>query len=174
MSRKHLTFFRRLAVFWHSRKHRGIIILAALSLVGQLVYGSFTGAFAETTTDCHLVQAGRDKYEAGDFAAAVTAWQQAEPAYLAPEATLCRAMVLSNLALAYEQLGKLSEAMTASQGSLQTLTAADIATTPEQLLGLAKTAIQTETNSEKLRVLAQALNTQGKLELAWGKAQISS
>lgn len=172
MIKKHLTFFRRLAVFWHSRKHRGIIILAALSLVGQLVYGSFTGAFA-TTTDCHLVQAGRDKYEAGDFAAAVTAWQQAELAYLAPEATLCRAMVVSNLALGYEQLGKLSEAVTASQKSLQTLTAADIATTPEQLFGLAKTAIQTETNSKKLRVLAQALNTQGKLELAWGKAQIA-
>jgi len=61
-------------------------------------------------------------------------------------------MVLSNLALAYHQLGQWSEANGAIATSLQLLPTKNTAT-------------------DHLRILAQALNTQGKLQLAQGQAE---
>jgi CHAT domain-containing protein/tetratricopeptide (TPR) repeat protein len=107
-----------------------------------------------------LVQEGLQLYHSGQFAAAVKVWQQAADAFTAqgnnpngmPSDRLNQAMVLSNLSLAYHQLGLLPEANAAITTSLQLL----------QTKGA---------NTESLKILAQALNTQGKLQLAQGQAQ---
>jgi CHAT domain-containing protein/tetratricopeptide (TPR) repeat protein len=107
-----------------------------------------------------LVQEGLQLYHSGQFAGAVKVWQQAADAFAAqgsnpngmPSDRLNQAMVLSNLSLAYHQLGLLPEANAAITTSLQLL----------QTKG-AKT--------ESLKILAQALNTQGKLQLAQGQSQ---
>ncbi len=98
------------------------------------------------------LQEGRDYYEAGQYAAAVKVWQQAVPAFQSQGDSLNQAMVLSNLALAYQALGQLPEAKNAIATSLQLLQS------------------QPDTR-EKRRILAQALNTQGSLQMAQGQAQ---
>ncbi|MEQ8975461.1 MAG: CHAT domain-containing protein [Coleofasciculus sp. C1-SOL-03] len=99
-----------------------------------------------------LVQVGLQRYQSGEFAAAVTAWQQAADLFASQEDSLNQAMVLSNLALAYQQLGQWTSANQAIEKSLHRL--------------------QTETASrDRTTVLAQVLNTQGKLQLAQGQPE---
>ncbi|EDX73893.1 tetratricopeptide repeat domain protein [Coleofasciculus chthonoplastes PCC 7420] len=99
-----------------------------------------------------LVQVGLQRYQSGKFAAAVTAWQQAADLFASLGDSLNQAMVLSNLALAYQQLGQWTPANQAIEKSLHLL--------------------QTETASrDRTTVLAQVLNTQGKLQLAQGQPE---
>lgn len=102
-----------------------------------------------------LVQEGRELYEAGQFSPAVTVWQQAALAYKAEKDVLNEAMVLSNLSLAYQQIGKWDQATKAIADSLKLLQT-------RQNLGGSK---------ERLKILAQALNTQGSLQLALGQSE---
>ncbi|MEQ8961712.1 MAG: CHAT domain-containing protein [Coleofasciculus sp. C2-GNP5-27] len=99
-----------------------------------------------------LVQVGLQRYQSGEFAAAVTTWQQAADLFASQGDSLNQAMVLSNLALAYQQLGQWTPANQAIEKSLHLL--------------------QTETASrDRTTVLAQVLNTQGKLQLAQGQPE---
>lgn len=101
------------------------------------------------------VQEGLQLYQSGQFAAAATLWKQASDAFAAQGDGINQAMVSSNIALAYHQLGQWAEANGAISTSLQLL--------------------QSEGNVSdrvlRLKILAQALNTQGKLQLAQGQAQ---
>lgn len=100
-----------------------------------------------------LVQQGRDYYEAGQFAQAVTAWEQAALSFTARQDGLNQAMVLSNLSLAYQHLGQWTPAKQAIAKSLDLL------------------QTTTDTSLARSRILAQALNTQGTLDLALGQAE---
>ena len=112
-------------------------------------------ASTKAVNPAQLVQRGRELYAAEQFAEAVTVWQQALQAYQAQTDRLQQAMVLSNLATAYQQLGQLPPATKAIATSLELL--------------------QTEAKSpQQLQILAQALNTQGSLQLAQGQAQPAS
>lgn len=86
-------------------------------------------------------------YKFASATAAVKVWQQAVQAFQSQGDSLNQAMVLSNLALAYQALGQLPEAKNAIATSLQLLQS------------------QPDTR-EKRRILAQALNTQGSLQMA--------
>lgn len=100
-------------------------------------------------------QQGRTLYEAGKFFEAATVWQQAAQAYQAQGDALNQAMVLSNLALAYQQLGMWPQATAAITQSLK--------------------LIQTQQNKSdsphRLNILAQALDTQGSLHFAQGQSE---
>jgi CHAT domain-containing protein/tetratricopeptide (TPR) repeat protein len=100
-------------------------------------------------------QQGKAFYEAGQFSEAATVWQQAASAFEAQGNTLDQAMVLSNLALAYQQLGLWPQAIAAITESLN--------------------LIQTQQNKSdsphRLNILAQALDTQGSLHLALGQSE---
>jgi len=99
-----------------------------------------------------LVQVGKKRYQSGEFAAAITTWQQAADLFASQGDSLNQAMVLSNLALAYQQLGQWTPGNQAIETSLHLL--------------------QTETASrDRTRILAQVLNTQGKLQLAQGQPE---
>lgn len=105
-----------------------------------------------TSNSAELVQVGLQKYQSGEFAAAVTAWKQAADRFASQGDSLNQAMVLSNLALAYQQLGQWTPANQAIGNSLQRL--------------------QTQKASrDRTTILAQALNTQGKLQLAQGQPE---
>ncbi|MEQ8996940.1 MAG: CHAT domain-containing protein [Coleofasciculus sp. B1-GNL1-01] len=100
-----------------------------------------------------LFQQGKTYYQAGQFAAALDAWQQAANAYQTQGEPLNQAMTFSNLALAYQELAEWNQAnhaMAQSFALLDTLPA----NTPEHL-----------------RVQAQAFNTQGTLQLAQGQPE---
>ena len=100
-----------------------------------------------------LIQQANDYYQTGQYSAAISLWQQAATTFAAQNDTLNQAMVLSNLALAYRQLGQWTEANQAITTSLNLL--------------------QTQNNpsTNHLKTLAQALNTQANLQLAQGNAQ---
>ena len=68
-----------------------------------------------------LVQQGRELYEAEKFSQAVQVWQQAALAYQARKDKLSQAMVLSNLSLAYQQLGQWRQATVAIASCLNLL-----------------------------------------------------
>ncbi|HEY9649817.1 MAG TPA: CHAT domain-containing protein [Coleofasciculaceae cyanobacterium] len=99
-----------------------------------------------------LWQQGRDSYEAGQFTAARQVWQQAAQAYQSAGDRINQAMVLSNLALVNQQLGQFSDAKNAIATSLNLL--------------------QSEPDTpDRRRILAQALTTQGNLQIAQGQAE---
>lgn len=100
-----------------------------------------------------LVQQGRDYYDAGQFAQAVTVWEQAASSFATQGDGLNQALVLSNLSLAYQHLGQWTQAKAAIAKSLDLLQAG------------------TGTSEARSRILAQALNTQGSLQLALGQAE---
>lgn len=94
-------------------------------------------------------------YETGQFADAAKVWQQTAQIYQSQGGKLNVAKTQSFLSLAYQQLGRWEEAQAAIARSLQ----------------LVKDK-QLKTKDAKL-ILAQALNTQGHLQLALGQAQLA-
>jgi CHAT domain-containing protein len=98
-----------------------------------------------------LVQAGKKHYQAGEFVEAVAKWQQAQQIYNSQGDALNQSAVLSNLALAYQQLGRIEQANQAIENSLKLLNNLD--TVPAKSLQ------------------AAALNIQGSILLSQGKTQ---
>lgn len=92
-----------------------------------------------------LLQQGISRYESEQFAEAVQLWQQANQGFINEANVLGQALTLSNLSLAYQQLGQLALAEQSSNESLQLLHS-------DQNL-----------TSEWAEIYAKALNTQGKL-----------
>lgn len=101
-----------------------------------------------------LEQQGRELYDTGRFSEAVTVLQQSAEAYQAQENVLQQAIALGNLSLAYQQLGQWTEANQAIATSLQLLQ-----------------TVQPQDSATRLSVLAQALDTQGNLQLAQGQVE---
>lgn len=99
-----------------------------------------------------LVQQGKTLYDTGQFALAVQILQQASDAFKATGDNLREAMTLSNLSLAYQQLGLWIEAEKAIAHSLDLLQNLD-------------------NSKERAAIKAQALDVQGRLQLAQGQAE---
>ncbi|NEQ42044.1 MAG: tetratricopeptide repeat protein [Leptolyngbya sp. SIOISBB] len=107
---------------------------------------------AHVNNPLELVQQGRQHYRDGYWQEALEVWQQAEDIYQDQRDSLNQAMVLSNVALAYQSLDQISEAQQAITASLDLLQSA-------------------APTGERSRILAQALNTEAGLQLATGQAQ---
>jgi Flp pilus assembly protein TadD len=98
---------------------------------------------------------GKILYEAGQYSEAVKVLQQAVAGYQAQGDSLRQAAGLSNLSLAYQQLGLWSEARSAIA----------------QSLNLLQTEPTVNRSTNRLKVLAQTLNIQGRLQFAQGQAE---
>lgn len=103
--------------------------------------------------DSSLVQQAKELYDAGQFLEAAKLLQQAASAYEAQGDRLNQARVLSQVSLAYQQLGQWEQAKKAIADSLQLLQTAP------------------GNSTDRLKILAQALNTQGSLQLALGQSE---
>lgn len=99
-----------------------------------------------------LVQQGKTLYDTGQFALAVQILQQASDAFKATGDNLREAMTLSNLSLAYQQLGSWIEAEKAIAHSLELLQNLD-------------------NSKERAAINAQVLDVQGRLQFAQGQAE---
>jgi len=97
-----------------------------------------------------LIQQGRKLYQAQRYAEAINIWQLALKAETNPSS---QATVLNYLSLAYQQLGQWQQANETISSSLNLIQNSQ-QTTPQTKL-----------------ILAQALNTQGSLQLAQGKPE---
>ena len=138
----------------------GICATILTILLGWNTQPSIANNFAKTSTNIVLIQSstnslatlfqtGKQYYQLGQYANAIATWQQAADIYAKQGDRLNHAMVLQNLALAHQQLGQWKQADPAIAISLEIL--------------------QSEPQQPKL--LAQALNMQGNIQLAQGKAQ---
>ncbi len=103
----------------------------------------------------NLVQQGKTLYDAGQFSQAVKLLQQAAENFKANRDQLSQAMTLSNLSLAYQQLGQWDKADRAIA----------------QSLNLLQSKQNIDNSIERSQILAQSLDVQGKLQLARGQAQ---
>lgn len=102
-----------------------------------------------------LMDTGRQRYEAGQFTESFNAWQQAARAYETQGDRLNQALSLSYLSLAAQALGDWQQAEKSIVTSLELLNSVP------------------QSDRTRTTILAQALNTQGKLQLAQGKAEVA-
>ena len=100
-----------------------------------------------------LLQRGKDFYQAGQFSAAVTIWQQTAKTCEAEGDKLNQAIALSYLASAFEQLGQWTPANAAIAQAIALLHSPNL-----------------ELKPDTAQILAQALNIQGILQLNQGQA----
>jgi CHAT domain-containing protein len=70
-----------------------------------------TAAIAQSANPSQLVQQGVDHYEAGAFPSAIASWQSALEIYQTSGNRVNEAIVLENLARAYQQLGQVNQAV---------------------------------------------------------------
>jgi len=124
----------------------------SLALIPPLSSSPSQMSVAQVSTD-NLIEQGRHNYLEGRYADAIALWQQVLAAVNEQGDRFEQAKVLSNLALAYRQLGQWEQANQSIRDSLSILRALE--TLPV----------------EGLRVLAQVLNTQGSLQLAQGQTR---
>jgi CHAT domain-containing protein len=106
-----------------------------------------------------LTEAGRTQYQNGKFAEAAQLWQQAANAFETAGDPLNQAIVFSNLALAYQQLGQTQQSQQAIEKSFQRLGC------PASDIGCAVSG------KDQTQILAQVLTTLGSLQLSQGKAE---
>ncbi|MGA7937381.1 MAG: CHAT domain-containing protein [Kovacikia sp.] len=114
-------------------------------------------AVTPQSTSLQQVQEGNTRYQNGQFSDAVTLWKKAAASFETTGDRLNQAMVLSNLALAYQQLGQMPLAHETITKGLQ-------------ILGCPASGMGCPTaGPEHTRITAQALNTLGSLQLAQGQ-----
>lgn len=101
-----------------------------------------------------LLSQGRDFFQAGQFYEAVKVWRDAVGGFQRSSDKLSQALALSYLSLAYQQLGQWQAATEAINSSLAILQGREISD-----------------NKDRSLILAQALNTQGHLQLALGNSE---
>ncbi|GAB4375780.1 MAG: hypothetical protein Kow00121_21900 [Elainellaceae cyanobacterium] len=99
-----------------------------------------------------MIQQGRQFYEAGQFADAIAVWQEALARLGDDDNLLEQVSVLSNLSLAYQQLGQWADAANAIQTALDRLE-------------------QVPDNPNKSLILAQTLDVQGRLQFQQGQVE---
>ena len=104
------------------RRHLlGLLFLTSLILnlgLGHFAFppqGNGQIATAQPTNANQLVQQGVDRYQAGDFKSAIESWQIALTTYQTNNDRPNTAIILENLARAYQQLGQLDQALDAWQ-----------------------------------------------------------
>ncbi|WP_017318553.1 CHAT domain-containing protein [Mastigocladopsis repens] len=100
----------------------------------------------------YLVQQGKKLYEAGQFTLAVKFLQQASAAFRTQGDSLWEAMTLSNLSLALQHLGLWNRAEKAIAQSLSLLN-------------------DMNNSQERSKILAQALDVRGRLQLSQGQGE---
>ncbi|MBG1243140.1 CHAT domain-containing protein [Nostoc sp. NZL] len=118
----------------------------------QLTINSLT-SLAVAADPASLLQQGKLLYDDGSFAKAVEVLQQAVQAYKQQGENLKQAVTLSNLSLAYQQLGAWSQAQQAIKESLNLLEGQD--------------------ENQNLQIFAQSLDIQGRLQLTMGQAEMA-
>ena len=142
-----LNQYRRVLIFGFS---------AIFGLISVLSFPVYSMPPADTTVEVSpfsngssLLKQGIDRYESEQFSEAVTLWQQALAILENQEDKLNQSFTWSNLSLAYQQLGRWSEAEAAIATSLSLLQPED---------------------TGKQQFLAKALNAQGRLQ--WSRGQL--
>lgn len=170
---KPFSFFRQVRLSIkrsQARVRRLLTLLLLLALFsGAAVLPTLAHIAAETSivqslsNAEELVQQGRTFYEAERFNDAASVLQQAAEAFEVQGDGLQQAITLSNLSLAYQQLGQWEQAENAITQSLNLLkTGQNIDTSSERF---------SQGDASRSQILAQSLDVQGRLQLAKGQTE---
>jgi len=147
--RRRNKFFRRFSL--------GIIFILSTVMVSHfdlsvgVRISSATAVEAKQISFKALVEEGKQYYQAGEFSKAIEKWREAEGVFRSKGDVLNQSAVLSNLALAYKQLGNWSEANLSIENSLKLLNNLD--------------------SSQVKSLRAEAFNIQGSILISQGKTQ---
>ncbi|MBW4449144.1 MAG: CHAT domain-containing protein [Spirirestis rafaelensis WJT71-NPBG6] len=167
MARKRSVFFHTIQPFLISKRLRkGWLSRCVLALLTAFLCTVLSPVLAtvvavNSTTQTTLnntaqteksLQQGKALYEAGRFAEALMVLEQEAAAFKANGDKLNEAMALSNLSLVYQQLGQWTQAEKAIIQSLNLLK-------------------NNDNSKQRFAILAQALDVQGRLQLAQGQTQ---
>jgi CHAT domain-containing protein len=106
------------------------------------------GVITQANSPTDLVEVGKQKYQLGQFTEAIALWQQALDVFVQVNDRINQAVILSNLALAYQQLGQLESANQSIAKSINLLS-----------------------GERNFQTLAQTLNIQASLQLSQGEAE---
>jgi CHAT domain-containing protein len=123
---------------------------SSINFSSQLTINSLT-SLAVTADPASLLQKGKVLYSNGNFTKAVEVLKEAVQGYKQQGESLALAVTLSNLSLAYQQLGAWSQAQEAITESLNLLKKQD--------------------ENQNLQIFAQSLDIQGRLQLAMGQSE---
>ncbi|YAG15790.1 CHAT domain-containing protein [Nostoc sp. DSM 114161] len=153
----HSRIAKKLPRFWRQTLAFVLCVLLGVSMTLTLELRQVIASSAQPLVikekiaqESNLIQQGRELYQAQRYAEAINIWQLALKAEKNPSS---KAMVLNYLSLAYQQLGNWQQASETISSSLNLIQNSQQATPQTKL------------------ILAQALNTQGSLQLAQGKAE---
>ncbi|BAZ21346.1 TPR repeat protein [Kalymmatonema gypsitolerans NIES-4073] len=167
MARKRSVFFHTIQPFLKFRRLRkGWLTQSVLALLTAFLCTVLSPVLAtvvavNSTTQTTLnstakteksLQQGKALYDAGRFAEALKVLEQEAAAFKASGDKVNEAMALSNLSLVYQQLGQWSQAEKAIIQSLNLLKNGD-------------------NSKQRFAIFAQALDVQGRLQLAQGQTQ---
>ncbi|MDZ7964454.1 MAG: CHAT domain-containing protein [Nostoc sp. DedSLP03] len=142
------------------KRFLSVLLLLAMFLGALLLPPTFAHVTAENSNvqslaDAqNLVKQGRKFYEAEQFNDATATWLEAISALKGRGDELTQAIALGNLSLAYQQLGRWSEAESAIAQSLNLLQ-----------------TTQNINTKDSSQILAQVLDIKGRLQLAQSKAE---
>ena len=153
MARKRSLLFRRIQSFLGWRMP---LLSLAIALLIVLFPVRTTLVFSAATPETDLLQQGEELYNRQQYSDAVEILQQAVSSFKEREDKSGMAIALSNLSLAYQQLGEWQLAERAISDSLELLPTVD-----------ADQNIPTES----AHILVQTLNVRGRLELKQGRAR---
>ena len=147
--RRRNKFFRRFSL--------GLIFILSTVMVSHfdlslgVRISSATAVEAKQISFKALVEQGKQYYQAGEFTKAIEKWREAEGVFRSKDDVLNQSAVLSNLALAYQQLGNWSEANSSIENSLKLL--------------------NNLSASQVKSLRAEAFNIQGSILISQGKTQ---
>ncbi len=138
-----------LLVFRKTRNNKTAVVFF---LIGLLVVFEISPVLSQTSQPVtQIVRQGKDYYDKGRYRQAIDKLEQAVESFSASGNTLNQAVTLSNLSLAYQELGKWQEAEKTINQSLQ-------------IIGFdSKKSEITGFSEQKLKILAPSLDIYGKL-----------
>lgn len=152
----HSQMVKKQPKFWRQALAFVLCVVLGMSLTLVLELRQVIAAAVQPLTvktqylsNSNLIQQGRELYQAQRYAEAINIWQLA---LKAQKNLSSQAMVLNYLSLAYQQLGQWQQATQTISSSLKLIQNSQA--TPQTKL-----------------IFAQALNTQGSLQLAEGKTE---
>ncbi|RCJ30805.1 hypothetical protein A6769_32520 [Nostoc punctiforme NIES-2108] len=154
------SFLHRIRKLW---RYYRILIILTMFLATAILSPTFAFIAGETSivqavsNAQELFEQGEKLYAAEQFHQACLVFEQALIAYKAQGNKLRQGMTLSNLSLTYQQLGQWSKASQAITQSLKLL----------------QSGQASQETGSPTQILAQALDIQGRLQLAQGKAELA-
>lgn len=157
MLRKQPAFHRR------SRIVIFLVLLLCTAVLPPTLAYTTAESIVQKPNAQQLVEQGKKFYDAEQFTQAIALLQQAVNSFKASGDKLNQAMALSNLTLAYQQLGQWDQAEDAIASSLN-------------LLGYSVQGRKGEGENsqiQNLQVLAQVLDVKGRLQLARGQTELA-